>query len=259
MFTRPFLAVQTSFWPLLVSLRLFSVTSNIVIWFRYKVSFLNVVVAITITTVIAFLWWKDFSRERMIGYHTHKLEFRLRIGMLLFILSEVCFFFSFFWAFFHSALAPTIEIGSQWPGVGIIPLDAWSVPFLNTVILLTSGATLTWSHHAIISGDRYNTIISLFLTLVLGVIFTGLQYMEYLEAPFTIADSVYGSTFFVATGFHGLHVLIGTTFLIVCFFRILKHHFTKHHHNGYEAAIFYWHFVDYVWIFLFISIYWWGS
>ena len=130
---------------------------------------------------------------------------------------------------------------------------------LNTAILLTSGATITWSHHAIISGDRGQTILSLLITIILGLVFTALQALEYYEAPFSIADSVYGSTFFVATGFHGLHVIIGTLFLLVCFIRIIKHHFTKHHHVGFEASIWYWHFVDYVWIFLFCCIYWWGS
>lgn len=173
--------------------------------------------------------------------------------------SNISYFFSFFWAFFHSSLSPDFHLGSQWPPIGIVPINAFDVPLLNTAILLTSGATCTWSHHAMVAGNRYHTIIALFATVVLGVIFTGLQAMEYYESPFTIADSVYGSTFFVATGFHGLHVLIGTSFLIVCFFRILDHHFTKHHHNGFEAAIWYWHFVDYVWIFLFCCIYWWGA
>jgi len=179
--------------------------------------------------------------------------------MILFILSEICFFFSFFWAFFHSSLVPTIELGSVWPPQGIEVLNPFSVPLLNTAVLLSSGATVTWAHHAIISGKRDEAIQGLFLTLILGALFTSLQVMEYIEASFCIADSVYGSVFFVATGFHGLHVIIGTTFLAVCWFRLLYHQFTRHHHFGFEAASWYWHFVDVVWLFLYVCIYWWGS
>lgn len=205
------------------------------------------------------VWWRDVIREATYqGHHTLVVQKGLKIGMLWFIISEVCFFISFFWAFFHSALSPAVELGVVWPPVGIQALNPFEVPLLNTAILLSSGATVTWSHHALIAGNRKQAISGLLLTIILGVLFTALQALEYYEASFTIADSVYGSTFFVATGFHGLHVLIGTTFLTVCFVRMLKHHFTKWHHNGFEASIWYWHFVDYVWIFLFISIYWWG-
>ena len=193
------------------------------------------------------------------GLHTKVVQRGLRIGMIWFIISEVCFFISFFWAFYHSALVPTIEVGSIWPPVGIQALNAFEVPLLNTAILLASGASVTWSHHAMISGDRKETILGLIITVVLGIAFTGLQGMEYYEAPFTIADSVYGSTFYVATGFHGLHVIIGTVFLLVSLIRIINHELTKHHHNGYEASIWYWHFVDCVWLFLYVSIYWWGG
>lgn len=258
MFTRPFLAVQTSFWPLLVSLRLFSVTSNIVIWFRYKVSFLNVVVATTITAIIAFLWWKDFSRERIIGYHTHKLEFRLRIGMLLFILSEVCFFFSFFWAFYDASIAPSIDIGIIWPPKGIIPLSVYSVPLLNTVILLTRGITVTWAHHALINNYYNKTIYGLLFTVGLGAYFMVMQWVEYNEASFSIADGVYGSTFFMATGFHGMHVTIGALFLLYVMVNVIQGKLLYNHHFRFEAAAWYWHFVDVVWLFLYLSVYWWG-
>ena len=193
------------------------------------------------------------------GYHTKAVQKGLRVGMIWFIISEVWLFVSFFWAFYHSALVPTVEIGSIWPPVGIEAINAYEVPLLNTALLLSSGATVTWSHNAIISGNRKETILGLIATIALGVVFTGLQAMEYYEAPFTIADSVYGSTFYVATGFHGAHVLIGTTFLAVCLVRIIDYQLTKHHHTGYEAAIWYWHFVDIVWVFLYVSIYWWGG
>jgi len=258
MFTRPFLAVQTSFWPFLVSLRLFTLTSNIVIWFRFKVSVMNVVFAIFITTVIAFLWWKDFSRERIIGYHTHKLEFRLRIRMLLFILSEVCFFFSFFWAFYDASIAPTIDIGIMWPPKGIMPLSVYSVPLLNTVILLTRGITVTWAHHALINNYYNKSLYGLIVTVLLGAYFIVIQWVEYNEASFSMADGVYGSTFFMATGFHGIHVSIGALFLLYVAVNVFQGKLLYNHHFRFEAAAWYWHFVDVVWLFLFLSVYWWG-
>jgi cytochrome c oxidase subunit 3 len=179
--------------------------------------------------------------------------------MILFIVSEIMFFFAFFWGFFASSLAPTIEIGGIWPPPGINVLNPWEIPLLNTLILLLSGFTCTWAHHAMIEGKRQAVILSLGLTVILGIIFTGLQAMEYFEADFTISDGIYGSTFFLTTGFHGFHVLVGTTFLVVCFFRVLSYHFTRNHHFGFEAAAWYWHFVDVVWLFLFVSIYWWGG
>ena len=166
---------------------------------------------------------------------------------------------TFFWTFFHSSLAPSVELGAIWPPKGIEVLNQWEVPLLNTVILLSSGATVTWAHHSIVSGDRKGAILGLILTVSLALIFTALQGLEYYEAPFTIADGIYGSTFFIATGFHGLHVIIGTIFLAVCLARLINYHFTKHHHFGFEAAAWYFHFVDVVWLFLFVSIYWWGA
>jgi len=156
-------------------------------------------------------------------------------------------------------LAPTVEIGCSWPPFGLQTVDAFGVPLLNTVILLTSGATLTWAHHAIVEGDRKGGITGLATTIGLAVVFTGLQVMEYIEAPFTLSDGIYGSTFYLATGFHGFHVFVGTVFLTVCLFRHLNYHFTKEHHLGFEFAAWYWHFVDVVWLFLFVAVYWWGN
>jgi len=257
----PFHLVDPSPWPFIGAFGALGLTSGGVLYMHsYALGSILPVVSLLLVLAVMAVWWRDVIREASYqGHHTLVVQRGLRYGMLLFILSEVCFFFSFFWAFFHSALGPDINIGSIWPPIGIQALDAFSVPLLNTAILLSSGCTVTWSHHAMVAGDRKNAIIGLFFTVILGLIFTALQAMEYYEAPFTIADSIYGSTFFVATGFHGLHVIIGTLFLMVCLYRILDHQFTKHHHNGFEAAIWYWHFVDYVWIFLFLCIYWWGS
>ena len=257
----PWHLVDPSPWPYVGSVAALGLTTGGVMYYHNFIGGgLIWFASFTLLLVVMIVWWRDVIREATYqGHHTIAVQRGLIIGMILFILSEVMFFISFFWGFFHSSLGPDISIGSVWPPVGIQILNPFEVPLLNTAILLSSGATVTWSHNAIISGDRKNTIMGLLLTVVLGVIFTALQALEYYESTFTIADSVYGTTFFVATGFHGLHVLIGTTFLAVCLWRIINHHFTRHHHNGFEASIWYWHFVDYVWIFLFISIYWWGS
>lgn len=257
----PWHLVDPSPWPYVASMSALGLTIGSVLYFhKFIGGSLLVAVSLSSILITMIVWWRDVIREASYqGHHTLSVQKGLKMGMLLFILSEVIFFISFFWGFFHVSLGPDVSIGSVWPPVGIEVINPFEVPLLNTVILVTSGATITWSHNAIITGDRKNTILGLILTVVLGAIFTFLQGMEYVEAPFTIADSAYGTTFFVATGFHGLHVLIGTTFLVVCLWRIINHHFTRHHHNGFEAAIWYWHFVDAVWLFLFISIYWWGS
>jgi cytochrome c oxidase subunit 3 len=214
-------------------------------------------------TMIAYsmvVWWRDIIREATFeGHHTEVVQLGLRYGMILFIISEIMFFFAFFWAFFHSSLAPTIDIGAVWPPQGIEVLSPWEVPFLNTVILLTSGASVTWAHHAILAGAPRQSLAALSVTIFLAVLFTGFQVAEYFEAPFTIADSVYGSTFFIATGFHGFHVFVGTCFLAVCLVRQGLGHLQRFHHFGFEAAAWYWHFVDVVWLFLFVAIYWWGG
>ena len=160
---------------------------------------------------------------------------------------------------FHSALAPTVELGSHWPPQGIDALSPYEIPLLNTIILLSSGAAVTYAHHSLIQGNRRGTILGIVVTVLLAAVFTALQGVEYLNAGFTIADGAYGSTFYMATGFHGLHVLIGTLFIGVAFFRVLSYQLTDHHHLGFESSILYWHFVDVVWLFLYVSIYWWGS
>lgn len=259
MIRQPFHLVEYSPWPLTAAAGAFSLTTGLTAWFHnYGIACLSLGITITILTIIQ--WWRDVIRERtFIGHHTSPVSTGLRLGIILFITSEVAFFFSFFWAFFHRSLAPTPELGSIWPPTGIAPLNPYAVPLLNTAVLLASGVSVTWAHHRILNISQKNTIQALIITISLGIYFTLLQAEEYFEAPFSIADRVYGSTFFVATGFHGLHVLIGTTFLTVCLLRTLLHHFSQGHHFGFEAAAWYWHFVDVVWIFLYICIYWWGS
>lgn len=207
-----------------------------------------------------YVWWRDIVREGTYeGQHTTLVQLGRRMGMILFIVSEVMFFRAFFWAFFWSALALTLEIGSVWLLRGIEVLNAWEVLFLNTRILLTSGASVTWAHHSIVEGDREEALKALVVTVRLAVRFTSLQAFEYVNANFTISDSVYGSTFYMATGFHGFHVFIGTCFLTVCRRRVMSNEMTKQHHFGFEAAAWYWHFVDVVWLFRFVAVYWWGN
>nr|AKG95406.1 cytochrome c oxidase subunit III [Trachelipus rathkii] len=255
----PFHLVNPSPWPLTSSLGAFLLTSGLVKWFNFFSMDLLLVGGVSVLLSMV-QWWRDVVREGTFqGLHTMKVQKGLQWGMLLFIISEVLFFFSFFWAFFHSSLSPSMELGSVWPPEGVTPFNPFNIPLLNTVILLSSGATVTWAHHSLLHREHSEAVNSLLLTGLLGIYFTSLQAFEYVEASFSISDSVYGATFFVATGFHGLHVIIGTTFLLVCLGRMVGGHFSATHHFGFEAAAWYWHFVDVVWLFLYISIYWWGT
>lgn len=255
----PFHLVNISPWPLTGALAALFITLGIVQLFNLNNNLLlNIGLLTIILTIIQ--WWRDVIRERTFqGNHSIKVSKRIQWGIILFIVSEVFFFISFFWAFFHSSLSPNIDIGITWPPAGIYPFNPLQIPLLNTIILLSSGVSITWAHHALLKNNFSQTLISLLITIILGIYFSALQLFEYIEASFSIADSVYGSTFFMATGFHGLHVIIGTLFILVSFLRHIKLQFSRAHHFGFEAAAWYWHFVDVVWLFLFISIYWWGN
>nr|ALO77012.1 cytochrome c oxidase subunit 3 [Mordellidae sp. GENSP02] len=255
----PYHLVDVSPWPILGAFSALTLMTGMIKWFHL---FDNGLLLLSLLTMVLIMyqWWRDIVREGTFqGHHTFTVTMGLRWGMILFITSEVFFFISFFWGFFHSSLSPTIEIGMLWPPKGIVPFNPTQIPLLNTLILLTSGLTVTWAHHGLMENNYKQALEGLILTVLLGVYFTILQAYEYIESPFTIADSVYGSAFFMATGFHGLHVIIGTSFLLVCLLRHIKNHFSSIHHFGFEAAAWYWHFVDVVWLFLYISIYWWGS
>lgn len=251
--------VDQSPWPLCASFAALVIVSGMVKWFNLITPNLIYLGVITLM-LTTYQWWRDITRESTFqGLHTLFVIKGLRWGIILFITSEVLFFFSFFWAFFHNSLSPTFEVGMLWPPTGIVPFNATQVPLLNTLILLSSGITVTWSHHALIENNFTQITQAIFITILLGVYFSFLQGVEYYEASFSIADSSYGASFFVTTGFHGLHVLIGTTFLLICMLRILQGHFSSLHHFGFEAAAWYWHFVDVVWLLLYVNMYWWGS
>ncbi|MAZ72805.1 MAG: cytochrome c oxidase subunit 3 [Flavobacteriaceae bacterium] len=216
--------------------------------------------AVIIYTMIG--WWGDVIKESRQGDHTPVVDIHLRYGMIMFIASEVMFFVAWFWAFFEYAIFHEVRLDpglAQWPPAGVETFDPWHIPLMNTLILLLSGTTVTWAHHALQHGNRGSAKLGLLVTVILGVCFTALQVYEYSEAhfAFSMADggNLYGSTFFMATGFHGAHVVIGTIFLAVCLMRLLAGHFTPEKHFGLEAAAWYWHFVDVVWLFLFAFVY----
>ncbi|WP_374764394.1 cytochrome c oxidase subunit 3 [Yunchengibacter salinarum] len=218
-----------------------------------------------------YAWWKDVIKEALSGDHKPVVRIGLRYGMILFIASEVMFFVAWFWAFFNASLYPaqptpdifafwgSLGTDAPWPPEGVETFDPWHLPFMNTLILLLSGTTVTWAHHAVMEGDRDALKKGLWLTVILGFIFTLLQVYEYTHAAFEFSGNIYGATFFMATGFHGFHVVVGTIFLAVCLGRAYKGHFSPDHHFGFEAAAWYWHFVDVVWLFLFFAVYIWGG
>ncbi len=257
--SHPFHIVNVSPWPLIRSLNTLSLTSRIVIIIsiKYLMSFF---LSISLILLSSIFWWRDVYRESFSqGEHTKIVIKNLKIGIILFITSEILFFVSFFWAHFHSSLASNIELGFHWPPIYIEYIKPNQIPLLNTIILLYSGASITWAHHYLLNSRPKKALFTMLLTILLGIWFTALQLIEYYETSFSIKESTYGSIFFVATGFHGLHVIIGTTFLSINFIKIIKKTISFTHHVGFELAAWYWHFVDVVWLFLYISIYWWGK
>lgn len=255
----PFHLVSPSPWPLVASVSaLFLVCGLVLSWSNRGLLLLTLGVIMVFVTCL--LWWSNVILESThLGFHTVRVQFGLRLGIGLFIVSEIFFFLGFFWAYLHCSLSPNVELGSCWPPLGLHSLNAFHVPLLNTVVLLSSGATVTWSHSSLKSGVTGTCFYSLGITVALGVFFTLLQGLEYHISSFCISDSAYGSCFYLATGIHGLHVIIGTLFLTLCLFRIPLFHFTPTRHLGFEFACWYWHFVDVVWILLYLIIYIWGA
>ena len=254
----PYHLVEASPWPAVGAAAAFTAAIGGVMYMHevaHGVAVLGLGLALVLMTM--FMWWRDIIREAEYqGHHTPIVQIGMRYGMMLFIASEVMFFVAFFWAFFDRALFP---VGGVWPPEGIQTFDPFDLPLINTLVLLLSGCTVTWAHHALQHDNRRDFMTGLGMTVILGVLFTGLQALEYSHAPFGFTDGVYPSVFYMATGFHGFHVLVGTCFLAVCWLRGRVGHFTGKQHFGFEAAAWYWHFVDVVWLFLFAAVYWWGG
>ena len=260
---QPYHLVKPSIWPLLGALAAGLMMGGAVLFMhKEKIGTIDLgwkwpLIGLAGVLAIMFAWWRDVIREATHEkLHSPIVKIGLRYGMALFIASEVMFFAAFFWAYYSAALYPA---GGIWPPANIQTADPFDMPFMMTLILLLSGTTVTWAHHAVLEGNQKDLVRGLACTVALGLSFTMCQAYEYMHAEFGLKSGIFGSTFFMATGFHGLHVMIGTTFLAVCLWRAMKGHFTKNEHFGLEAAAWYWHFVDVVWLFLFISVYWYGA
>ncbi len=251
--------VEPSPWPIVGAGGAFVLAIGL-IWWMHDGHWSLMLLGFAAVLYTMAVWWRDVIREaKDEGHHTPVVQLHLRYGMILFIASEVMFFVAWFWAYFNGALFPPESIGSQWPPEGIQTFNPWHLPLMNTLILLLSSCTVTWAHHAVVEGNNKGAVQGLAVTVLLGFLFTCVQGIEYATAPFAFSGSIYGATFFMATGFHGAHVIIGSIFLLVCLVRAMRGHFKPDHHFGLEAAAWYWHFVDVVWLFLFSCIYIWGA
>jgi cytochrome c oxidase subunit 3 len=263
--THAYHILPPSIWPFTGAIGAITMLAGAVLWFHDSPPWIALIGVVLILYTM-WSWWADVIHEGEVGDHSAIVQIGLRYGMVLFIISEVMFFAAWFWNFFKHALypAPTIEgitvTPGIWPPAGIEVLDPWHLPLINTLILLCSGCAATWAHHALVhEDDREQVKYGLWLAIVLGALFTMFQAYEYMHAEFAFSGNIYGASFFMATGFHGFHVIIGTIFLAVCLARVYAGHFTSTQHVGFEAAAWYWHFVDVVWLFLFAVIYIWGA
>nr|YP_010447214.1 cytochrome c oxidase subunit III [Lottia goshimai]UTM92222.1 cytochrome c oxidase subunit 3 [Lottia peitaihoensis] len=251
--------VQPSPWPFCAAISTATFTTGMLEWL-WQHTTLGLFWGLFSVLLTACFWWRDVIREATFqGKHTKLVQSFIKTGMLLFIASEAMFFVSFFWAFLHFALSPTFEVGMTWPPLGVYPPNAWGVPLLNSTLLISSGFTLTWASRAVKEASKWSAAAGLLSTLILGAIFMWVQANEWWDAPFDIRDSVYGNCFYMMTGLHGLHVFAGLVFILVCFIRLLRNHFSTARHLGLQCAIWYWHFVDVVWIFLWAVVYVWGG
>jgi cytochrome c oxidase subunit 3 len=255
--------LQPSIWPFMGALGAFTMLAGAVLWMGGITPYVFFI-GLAVVLYVMFSWWSEVIDEANVGDHTPVVSIGLRYGVILFIISEIMFFVAWFWTFFKHALYPMTEgspkIDGIWPPAGIETFDPWHLPLINTLILLCSGCFCTWAHHAIVhENDRDGLKKGLIGAVLLGVLFTVFQAYEYSHAAFGFSGNIYGATFFMATGFHGFHVIIGTIFLLVCYFRAQAGAFTPEKHIGLEAAAWYWHFVDVVWLFLFCAVYIWGG
>ena len=256
-----FHVLEPSLWPFFLAFGLFFFVTGIVFCMHYVVTgYYILIIGLLMLITTSVFWFLDISREAVVnGYHTKIVRQGLKLGFLFFITSEIMLFFGFFWAFFHSALSPSIEVGTIWPPVGLSVISVFEFPLFNTFVLIISGFSVTWVHRAISLGSFKDLVDGFMITILLGLFFIFLQGLEYYESTFNIQDGVYSSAFFMLTGLHGCHVIVGVCFLFICFISLLSNHYLTDHYLRLVFAIWYWHFVDIVWIILFLSVYCWGS
>lgn len=240
--------------PGMIAISVLGLAWSVVVFLKWGVT-LGLFISLMSLVSVVILWFIVLAIEGAAGYYTAQEISAVRFTFIWFLVRELMFFFGIFWAFFDSALCPRVEIGERWAPIGISPVNPFGIPLFNTVVLLRRGVTLTWSHYCLIS--NYNRVIGLLVTIGLGICFVLAQYIEYSEATFSISDGIYGTVFYFGTGFHGLHVILGLLFLTANFIRIVLGHFSSTQHLSFELAIVYWHFVDVVWLFLYVFFYWW--
>nr|AKM70241.1 cytochrome oxidase subunit III [Adelges laricis] len=256
---QPYFILNLSPWPIITATNIFNLMISNLMMMNYKMNFI-LIMNLMLTILISMMWWRDIIRESTFqGNHNFYIMNLIKFSMILFIISELFLFISFFWNFLHNSLAPSIELGLNWPPKNIIFFNPMMIPLLNTIILLTSSFTITLTHFFLLNNKLKNSKKYIKLTILLSIYFLLLQMFEYNQAMFTFSDSIFGSSFYIATGFHGLHVIIGTIFLIINFIRMIKMQMSFIHHISFELAAWYWHFVDIIWLFLYITIYWWNN
>lgn len=260
-YSHPYHLVGNSPWPFIVSIVLFNIFGSLIMTIYNKIGGSQILIWSLITLSYAvFNWIKEIINEgTYIGYHTSIVKNNLMFGFILFVISEICIFIGLFFGFFYNSFVPSIDLGNEWPPIGISILNPYSIPLLNTALLFFSGITITISLNYLHTRNKLNSILFILWTILLGSIFTYYQYVEYSTSSFTLIDSFYGSNFYILTGFHGIHVIIGTILLIISFIRILNNHFLTNHHVGFSSSSIYWHFVDYVWLILYTFLYCWAS
>lgn len=256
---QPYFILNLRPWPILISFNAFNLLISNIIIINFKInifSFINLIIIF----IISSLWWRDIIRESTFqGNHNFYIINLIKLRIILFIISEIFLFISFFWNFLHNSLAPSIELGLNWPPKNIQFFNPLLIPILNTIILLTSRFTITLTHFYLLNNNKSKRLIFINLTIILSIYFLILQIIEYNEATFTFSDSIFGSSFYIATGFHGIHVIIGTIFLLINIIRMIKIHISFLHHIRFELAAWYWHFIDIIWLFLYITFYWWNN
>nr|AKM70136.1 cytochrome oxidase subunit III [Greenidea kuwanai] len=258
-YNQPYFILNLSPWPILMSINIFNSMMSNIMMLNFKFNYF-MMSNLMIMILISMLWWRDIIRESTYqGNHNFYIMNIIKFSMILFIISEMFLFISFFWNFLHNSLAPSIELGLNWPPKNIKFFNPMLIPLLNTIILLTSSFTVTLTHFFLLNNNKKNSIMFMNLTIILSIYFLILQMIEYKEATFTFSDSIFGSSFYMATGFHGMHVLIGTIFLMLNLMRMKNFHISFIHHISFELAAWYWHFIDIIWLFLYMTFYWWNN